>query len=522
LVTAATSANFAGAVNADLITVDGTATFGEDANDADTTLVIPAGATIVVGEAVAATQTLFTATALTMNGGAGTVGLQVPSNFTSGTIILINDDNATSIAAEITDFAALDTALVDFTVQGTTGDASQIEVTAAKNSIASIAGTLGVSQSAAQSLDLGVAAAGADAAVSLAYTTALNAGGAEAKKAAEQSEPVQAAAVSSAIGGGATAVTNIVSGRLASVRGESNTAYASRSHTGFAAGDGAAGQSVWFRPFISSSEQDDSTDDQGGAIDGYDGSTFGFAAGFDGLVGEQTRVGLSIAFADTDINGDGVQNDKTNLDNYQLTVYGDHTTDSMYLEGMLSYGVSDVTTTRDINFGGLGLQARGAYDAHQYTARAGVGVPITNGNTTFTPNESFQYTNVSSDTFTETGAGVLNLAIDPEDLDLAVGTVGVNWQTSYQSGGGTWTPQIRTAVYYDFAGDEADSVSRFTGQNTTFTTKGAEVEELGANIGAGLSLSAADGAWDISADYDADIKDNYLAHTGRFLAKINF
>ena len=140
----------------------------------------------------------------------------------------------------------------------------------------------------------------------------------------------------------------------------------------------------------------------------------------------------------------------------------------------------------------------------------------------FTPNANFQLTSVTSDAFTETGAGVLNLVVAPEDLDMAVATLGVNWQSSFQTKGGTWTPQIRTSVSYDFAGDEADSVSRFTGQNTTFTTKGAEVEELGANIGAGLSLSGADGTWDLSADYDADIKSDFLAHTGRLRAKYNF
>jgi len=307
------------------------------------------------------------------------------------------------------------------------------------------------------------------------------------------------------------------------VRGESNTAYASaRGHSGFAAGDGAMSKSAWFRPFISSSDQDNSNDADGGAIDGYQGSTFGLAGGFDGMIGEQARLGLSFAYADTEIDGDGIQNDKTEIENYQFTLYGDYTTDNIYLEGMLSYGLSNIDTSREITFGGLNLLARGSYDADQYTARVGGGMPITNGSTTFTPHAAFQYTNVSSDSFTETGAGVLNLVIAPEDLDMAVGILGVNWQSSFQSTGGTWTPQIRTSVSYDFAADDADSVSRFTGQTTTFTTKGAEVEELGGAIGAGLTLSAEDGSWDVSADYDADVKNDFLAHTGRLQAKFNF
>ena len=83
------------------------------------------------------------------------------------------------------------------------------------------------------------------------------------------------------------------------------------------------------------------------------------------------------------------------------------------------------------------------------------------------------------------------------------------------------TPHIRTSVSYDFAADNADSVSRFTGTTANFTTKGSDVEELGGSVGAGLTFSRADGSLDLSADYDADLKDNYLAHTGRVRVKVN-
>ena len=134
---------------------------------------------------------------------------------------------------------------------------------------------------------------------------------------------------------------------------------------------------------------------------------------------------------------------------------------------MLSYAYNEVETRRDINFGGLDLVASGEYEADQYTARIGGDLPMRIGNHVFTPNAAFQYTHVSSQSFTETGAGVLNLVVDPEDLDMAIGILGLNYQSTYQVKSGTWTPQIRTSLSYDFAGDDADSVSRFTGANTT-------------------------------------------------------
>jgi uncharacterized protein with beta-barrel porin domain len=404
-----------------------------------------------------------------------------------------------------------DTALVDYTVAI---GSDNIQVTAVKNSIASIASTLGVSASAAGALDNAVTAAAADAAISGAFATALTAGGAEATKAAEQTEPAQVAGASAAMGGNASTTTSIVSGRLASVR--------NGGHSGFAAGDGGKGRSVWLRPFFSNADQDASADEDGNTIDGYDGSTTGFAVGIDGMIDDNMRIGVSFTYADTNIDGDGIQNDTTDIESYQFTGYAGYTTDKYYLEGMLSVGNSDVDTRRDINFSGLNFQATGNYDADQYTMRIGGGTPIINGKHILTPNAAFQYTHVESDSFTETGARVLNLVVAPEDLDMAVGILGVDYQTSYAVTDGTMTPQFRTSVSYDFAADNADSVSRFTGSTTNFTTKGADVEELGGSLGAGLTYSRDDGSLDLSVDYDLDLKDNYVAHTGRMRAKVNF
>ena len=167
--------------------------------------------------------------------------------------------------------------MASYAAAADTGD-DDIIVTATRNSAASIASALGVSTSAATALDAGVTAAAGDATVIAAYNTALVAGGAEAKKAAEQSEPAQTSGASAAMGGSASTVTSIVSSRLASVRGESNTAYASRGHTGFSAGDGDMSKSAWFRPFLSTSNQDDSKDADGGKIDGYEGGSLGVPA----------------------------------------------------------------------------------------------------------------------------------------------------------------------------------------------------------------------------------------------------
>ena len=508
---------FTSTVDADQLSASGAVTINAAVN-LDETFTTANGSTITLGPNFIAGTTVITSTGseATLDQTANAVTLNLNAAFTTGTLTLVNDTNALD-ATDAAAFSAPDIGVISYTIA--IGN-DNIEVTAAIGAAATA--NLDVSTSAAAALNSAIAATAGDAAVTAAFTSALGAGGTEATKAAEQVEPVQVAGANAAMGGNATTTANIVSGRLASVRGDSGTAFASRGHTGFAAGDGELSKSVWVRSFVNLSNQDNRKDADGGDIDGYDGRTWGVTGGVDGMVGEKTRLGVSFTYADTIIDGDGVQNDETNVDSYQFTLYSDYTADNYYVEGMLSYGYNEVETRRDINFGGLNLVASGEYEADQYTARVGGGVPLRSGKHVFIPNAAFQYTHVASQSFTETGAGVLNLVVEPEDLDMAVGILGLNYQSTYTVRSGTWTPQIRTSVSYDFAGDDADSVSRFTGANTTFTTKGMEVEQFGGAVGAGLTLSTNDGRWDLSADYDADIKGDFLGHTGRLRAKYNF
>ena len=511
--TVAISDDFTVAAGTGTITVNDTITIGD-------TLSIGAGVTITLTSNFVSDDVLFShSIGAAILGGAVTVNM--PQNFTSGVITLANDTtDGNAAAADIGKIIFNSSVLATYTA-APDGGGDDILVTATKKSLETIAAEIGVSESAAAALDAGVTAAAGDAVVLTAFNNALAAGGAEATKTAKQMEPAQTGGASAAMGGNTTTVSNIVSSRLDSVR-DSGTAFASHGLSGFSAGEGALSKSAWLRPFGSTADQDNRKDADGGPIDGFDAITTGIAAGIDGMVSERTRLGVSFTYSNTDVDGDGIQDDKTEIDAYQFTLYGDYSTDKFYIEGMLGYAFNDVETSRKINFGGLNLVARGSYDADQYTARIGGGIPLTKGRSVFTPHAAFQYSHLDNETFTETGAGVLNLVVDPEDLEMAIAILGLKYQSSYDVKNGVLTPQIRTSVSYDLASDEADSVSRFTNSTTTFTTRGADIAEFGGNVGTGLTFTTVDGRWDLSADYDADIKADYLGHTGRLEARYNF
>ena len=156
-------------------------------------------------------------------------------------------------------------------------------------------------------------------------------------------------------------------------------------------------------------------------------------------------------------------------------------------------------------------------------ARIGAGMPIEMASNSFlTPHVGFQYTRVDSESFTETGAGAMNLTVNTEDLDVALGIVGARFHFNAPTETGTVTPEIRASLLYDFAGDEAQSSSTFTGGGAAFTTTGIDVAELGGSFGAGLSYTTDNGRITFGADYDAEFKADFVGHSGRVEFKLHF
>ena len=308
--------------------------------------------------------------------------------------------------------------------------------------------------------------------------------------------------------------------------------------TGFSSGDGdeAMRKAVWVRGYNSIADQGSRTDSAGNTLDGYDSLTKGGAFGIDGMVTDKSRAGISFNLSKTTVTGDGFSDvvdiplSESDITSYQVAAYGDYTSDMIgstsvrpyYLVGMLAYGVSDVKNVRMTGANTLTVDARSEYDAHQVTTRIGGGVPLVKGRHVFTPNVALQHTHVWNEDYTETGATTLNLVVQPEDIDIGLAIVGLDYMSSYAVNGGVLTPQIRTSVSYDFISDEADSVSRFISDTATFSSLGAEVDELAGSVGAGLMYSTPSGKWDLSADYDADLKNDYIAHTSRFEVRLNF
>ena len=360
---------------------------------------------------------------------------------------------------------------------------------------------------------------GNDAGARTALDTVIAAGGNAAKTAAQQvTFDVQTSVASTTATGNMVRTNTNVGQRLANTRSGGSSA---SSRQGFASGNGIMRDSFWFQGFGQTAEQDDRD-----GVAGFDADTFGGTMGFDRQVTSKSRVGVALGYANTEVDGKGAGDNNTEIDSYQLSVYGDYTRGNYFLEGSVGYAYNDADTSSVINFGGLDRRLTGDYEASQYSASVTAGFSKALTKTVkLVPTAGLLYTFVEGDEFTLTDStgGAFTQDVDIDDTHVLLGKVGATLKADMKArNGATWSPEFRANVLYDFIGDEAESTSTFTSNGATYRAEGADIAETSVNVGAGFTYTVPNKMMDFTADYDAELKEDFTSHTGVVKARFKF
>lgn len=305
---------------------------------------------------------------------------------------------------------------------------------------------------------------------------------------------------------------NLTVARLAALRNAGNS--------GVSSGDGMASGRLWLQPFAATVDQD-----QRDGIDGYQADTYGVAVGADtDALFNNTVLGIAVSYGNTNADSDNANNTETDVDSYQVQVYADHDLGNRaFVEGSLGYGYNNIDRTR---FNVVpGTNANADYSSNQYIAAASIGQTIAPSRShpalEITPRAGVRYTHLDTDSFTETGAGGLNLAVDTQDKDALEFAVGTEVAYNIATQNGTLTPSAHVGYTYDAIGDDIQTSSNFTGGGASFNTDGADPAQSTFNVGAGLTYYS-NANFDLSVNYDAQIKEDYVGHAGYLKAVRKF
>lgn len=330
----------------------------------------------------------------------------------------------------------------------------------------------------------------------------------------ESAAPTVDTSASDAAATVATQTQNLTVARLAALRNAKNT--------GVASGDGMSEGRVWLQPFASTVDQD-----KRDGIDGYTADTYGVALGADtDALFNNTVVGVAVTYGNTNADSDNANSTESDVDSYQIQVYADHDLGNRaFVEGSLGYGRNNIDRTRH-NVGGVpGTNADADFSSNQYIAAASIGQTFAPSSShpalELTPRAGVRYTHLDTDSFTETGAGGLNLAVDTQDKDALEFSVGTEVAYNIATQNGTLTPAAHVGYTYDAIGDDIQTSSTFTGGGAAFNTDGADPAQSTFNVGAGLTYYS-NANFDLSVNYDAQIKEDYVGHAGYLKAVRKF
>ncbi len=212
----------------------------------------------------------------------------------------------------------------------------------------------------------------------------------------------------------------------------------------------------------------------------YDYTIGGAIAGFDYLINPNIRAGVAVGYSKTYVDMKQLQ-DNSYAESWQGAIYGSYVPKSKvwYVDAAFAYSKNSYETKRYLNFGNIYRMARGSYDGSDISGylEGGYKVPIFAG-ITATPLASFLAMCNRTDSFTETGAGALNLQNDSHDTDSYQSGVGVKLSREFQAAKDfSITPEFGAKWLHEFGDTEANINARFAGETagsfviTSSTTK---------------------------------------------------
>ena len=147
------------------------------------------------------------------------------------------------------------------------------------------------------------------------------------------------------------------------------------------------------------------------------------------------------------------------------------------------------------------------YTGQQYAALVSAGKHFYfNNQVTVTPIISLQASHVRVGSYTESGAGDVNLRVDSQSYNYLQSGLGVKVERVIQSGDSTYSPEAHVKWSHDFKSTTTDQDASFTGGGTRFNTRGVEQDRDLYNVGVGitfLSCNCEKNSWMLKASVRA-------------------
>ncbi len=267
-----------------------------------------------------------------------------------------------------------------------------------------------------------------------------------------------------------------------------------------------------------------------GLSEQYRGEGFGFSGGLDTEFGPFHAVGVSLGFASTEVEDVIGQDEPLNVSTYQLGTYAGFESNGFNIDIYGGGGISDFEQNRRVSVGDFFGTAQGEWQGLHANAAVRAGYEMAISEKFWArPSVSLDYLYLNEYGRTETGTEGVRLRVDGRRSETAAATAMLDFGANFQ-GKRTWIrPSIRVGYRNEFISDPTETAFRFQGlsdaNGNLFDSELARLRSfafpdegilLGFTVAAGSEYSA------IGFDFDSDIRDGFIRHTGRIVIRLLF
>lgn len=267
----------------------------------------------------------------------------------------------------------------------------------------------------------------------------------------------------------------------------------------------------------------------GGGIDGS-GDTHGLSYAMGGIAGGMEHrfnpsllAGVAVAYARSGYGTNGLSG-SGNIDTFSVASYASYTTGNWYVEGVLGDGYGFGTLDRSIVFPGVARGTSGSPNADEFLSSVETGYRIAlRGHMAVTPFVAMQGIAVFQNSFTESGAGAIDLQVQGQTASSARGVLGA--ELAHELPVGLSVPlqlTLRAGWAHEFAGVSRSIAAGFVGlPGAAFTVDGTSVPRDAAVIGVGASLTVLQSV-DLFLRYDGTLASGELIEGGTAGLRVAF
>ena len=262
----------------------------------------------------------------------------------------------------------------------------------------------------------------------------------------------------------------------------------------------------------------------------YRGDGFGFTGGLDTSFGPFHTVGVNLGFASTEIENVVGVDDPLDVITFQSGVYAGWQSGKLSVDAYAGGGYNEFEQNRRVRINTFEGTTEGEWTGTHINGslRAGYDLEL-NDKFWFRPTVSLDYLRLSEKSFEEEGDSGIAFGVDSRVSEGAGVTAMFNFGAKFQ-GKRTWIrPSLRVGARHEFLNDPVRTNFRFIGltdaQGQSFNSADSLIESaafpdngilLGFSIAAGSAFSS------IGLDFDSDIRDGFIRHTGRVVVRLLF